>query len=260
VKVSVIVKTFEQPDYLGRVLKAISGQVVLPDEVLVADDGSGEDTKAVFEKWAKEQSFRAVHVWHERNGSRRSQILNKSIVQAQGDYIIFLDGDTVPHPEFVSDHEKVARAGFFVQGHRALVARPAVVFFGLGEFGRDRSRALWSFQLSGNAFRWPFPVVTSRSDLKGIRGCNFAMWREDLLAVNGFNEAFVGWGREDSEVVVRLMNHSVKRRDVRGWALCFHLWHPPASRNQLTENDRLLAETIESKATRCELGVSQYLS
>jgi hypothetical protein len=94
--------------------------------------------------------------------------------------------------------------------------------------------------------------------LRGIRGCNLAIWRADLQRVNGYNEAFTGWGREDSELAVRLLNSGVRRLDVRGWALCYHLWHPPASRTQLTDNDRLLAEAVQAGASRCERGLNQY--
>ena len=130
-------------------------------------------------------------------------------------------------------------------------------------FARTTRRALWQGQLEGlkHAYRWPRPLAKVRTDLRGVRGCNLGIWREHLLKVNGYNEAFVGWGREDSRVlVVRLMNIGLRRLDVRGWALCYHLWHPPASRVGLSENDDLFAQAQRSGATRCEFGVSQYLN
>ena len=148
----------------------------------------------------------------------------------------------------------------FVQGHRALIERRAAAYFGLGAFVQDRRRALWQGQLRGlkHAFRWPFPVKRVRTDLRGVRGCNLAIWREDLVAVNGYNEAFVGWGREDSELSLRLMNAGLKRVDVRGWAICYHLWHPPVSREDLQANDRLLADATAQNARRCALGLDQH--
>jgi hypothetical protein len=98
-----------------------------------------------------------------------------------------------------------------------------------------------------------------RSDLRGIRGCNLAIWRDDLIKVNGYNEAFTGWGREDSELAVRLMNTGARRLDVRGWAICYHLWHPPVSRASLPANDQLLQTALAQKATRCETGLSAHL-
>ena len=97
-----------------------------------------------------------------------------------------------------------------------------------------------------------------RSDLRGIRGCNLAIWRDDLLKVNGYNEAFTGWGREDSELAVRLMNTGARRLDVRGWAICYHLWHPPASRSSLPANDQLLQAAQAQKASRCDTGLSAH--
>src|SRR5207245_2597561 len=126
----------------------------------------------------------------------------------------------------------------------------------------DRRRALCSGQLQGwkHAFRWPRALVRERRDLRGVRGCNQGLWRGDLLKVNGYNEDFVGWGREDSEFALRLMNLGVKRLDARGWALGYHLWHPPASRTSLPANDELLAQAQQRKTTRCEHGLDQYLT
>ena len=117
-------------------------------------------------------------------------------------------------------------------------------------------------QISGlkNSFRWPFAIRKIKNRLRGIRGCNLAIWRDDLVRVNGYNEAFVGWGREDSELAARLMNSGVRRLDVRGRALCYHLWHPPVSRAELAGNDELLARAILENHTRCEQGLSRHLT
>jgi GT2 family glycosyltransferase len=256
-----IINTYNQPEYLARVLKAVAGQQLHPDEVFLADDGSTEETRAVFREWAGRQPFRCEHVWQEQDGFRRSRILNQTIARAQSKHLVFLDGDTVPHPLFLSDHRDLVKEGFFVQGHRALIEQKAARYFGLGLFPADRRRAFWRGQLRGlkHAYRWPVPLKRRRDDLRGIRGCNLAISRSDLIRVNGYNEAFVGWGREDSELALRLMNAGVARLDVRGWALCYHLWHPPASRGRLAQNDEILRATRESRATRCTEGLDQYL-
>lgn len=261
-KLGLIINTHNQPEYLARVLRAVAGQSSAPDEVLLADDGSGAETREVFTAWTNHQSSRCEHLWQKNEGFRRSRILNLSIAKAQADYLVFLDGDTVPHPEFIADHRAVAQRGWFVQGHRALIEQKAASYFGLGRFAADRRAALVRWQLSGwkHAFRWPRPLSRARADLRGIRGCNLGIWREDLVRVNGYNEAFVGWGREDSELAVRLMNSGVQRRDVRGWALCYHLWHPPASRAGLPANDEFLTTAIQQKSRRCEAGLQQHLN
>jgi glycosyltransferase involved in cell wall biosynthesis len=258
---SLIISTCNAPEYLARVLRAVSRQTASPDEVLLADDGSGEETKQVFARWTAAQSRPARHLWQPHDGFRKARILNQAIAAAQNSYLVFLDGDTLPHPQFVSDHRRVSRRGCFVQGHRLLVNQAAAQWFGCDDLFRDRRRALWRGQLRGlgGAFRWPRPQARVRSDLEGIRGCNLAVWRDDLVQVNGYNEAFKGWGREDSELAVRLMNSGIQRLDVRGWALCYHLWHPPAGRAGVSANDELLARAQRARATRCESGLSQHL-
>jgi glycosyltransferase involved in cell wall biosynthesis len=259
--VAVVISTFNQPDYLARVLAAVGRQVLQPAEVLLADDGSGPETRRLFAEWAAQRDQPAKHAWQKHEGFRKSCVLNEAIAMAQSDYVVFLDGDTVPHPRFIADHRAMATQGCFVQGHRALVGERAAAQFGRGSFATDRRRALVSFQLNAfaNAFRWPFARRNFGTGLRGIRGCNFAAWRADLLQVNGFNEAFTGWGREDAELAARLMNAGIRRVDARGWALCYHLWHSPASRAAVPANDELLAATVREKIRRCDIGLSQHL-
>ena len=257
-----VVNTHDSPDYLARVLRATARQTSRPDEVVLADDGSDSVTRNYFEHWRQLTGIAGAHAWQENTGFRRARILNLAIALARADYLVFLDGDTVPHPHFIADHRALAAPQTFVQGHRALIQRRAAAGFGLGDFTTDRRRALWQFQMHGlkHAFRWPRALRRERSDLRGVRGCNLGIWRADLLRVNGYNEAFVGWGREDSELAVRLMNNGARRLDVRGRALCYHLWHPPASRAGLPANDDLLQQAITQRASRCEQGLDRHLA
>jgi glycosyltransferase involved in cell wall biosynthesis len=259
--VGLIVNTYNQPEYLARVLRSLSRQSVAPAQVVLADDGSNVETRQAFSDWTGQQAFGCEHVWQEKQGFRRSRILNLAIAAASAEYLVFLDGDSVPHPRFVEDHAHLAVRRQFLQGHRALIEQRAAEYFGLGEFGQDRRRALWQGQLRGlkHAYRWPRPMKRVRTDLRGVRGCNLAIWREDLVEVNGYNEAFVGWGREDSELSLRLMNAGARRVDVRGWAICYHLWHPPVSREGLPTNDRLLADAVAQQARRCPEGLDRHL-
>jgi glycosyltransferase involved in cell wall biosynthesis len=259
---ALIINTWNQPDYLARVLRAVSTQSSPPDEVLLADDGSDSVTAEVFARWGATSSIPHAHIRQEHQGFRRARILNQAIARSNSQYLVFLDGDTLPHREFVSDHRRLARADTFVQGHRALVKKNASIWFGSREFKTDRRRAFWRCQLQGlkHAFRWPLPLRRCRRDLRGVRGCNLAIWRDHLLKVNGYNEAFVGWGREDSELAIRLLNLGIRRLDVRGWAICFHLWHPPANRDSLPANDDLLAQALNSHATRCDKGLDRHLN
>jgi GT2 family glycosyltransferase len=259
--IALVINTYRQPEYLARVLRGVSAQTDRPDELLLAEDDTDAATSTVFEHWAKlKPEIRATHVSQEHNGFRRAKILNEAIARARSDYIVFLDGDTVPHPQFITDHRALAQDAAFVQGHRALIEKEAADYFGLGNFSADRRKALLTLQLRGlkHAYGWPFPLKRMREDLRGIRGCNLGIWRRDLVQVNGYNEAFVGWGREDSELAVRLMNSGIRRLDVRGRALCYHLWHPPASRDGLASNDQLLEQAIANRAKHCDLGLDKH--
>ena len=258
--IALIINTYDQPDYLRRVLRAVSRQVLPAAEVLVADDGSDERTAQAFKDWAAAHSGRTEHVWQAHEGFRRARILNEAIARARSEYLVFLDGDTVPHPRFLADHQQLAQRERFMQGHRALIGRSAARTFGELDFRKERRQALFSGDVSGwkHAFRWPVPLRRLRRDLRGVRGCNLGIWREHLAKVNGYNEEFTGWGREDSELAVRLINIGVLRVDVRGWALCYHLWHPPLSRAQLPANDQLLAAAVAEGRQSCRLGLSQH--
>jgi len=91
-----------------------------------------------------------------------------------------------------------------------------------------------------------------------MRGCNMAFWREDLLKVNGYNEGFTGWGREDNEVAVRLINSGINKRVIKFGAVVFHIFHPEKSREGLDRNDDMLQDAIKNKRVYCEVGLNQY--
>lgn len=257
-KISVIVSTYEYPLALGKALASLSAQTVPPDEVLVADDGSGPETTEVIESHLERLPLRRVH--HEHNGFRKAVILNKAIAQAAGEYVVFLDGDSVPAGEFIADHAMLAERGCWVQGRRAFVDESCA-----GAFEPSCGR-VWSLALRGKlsglwkAVRLPFPVVKRGREQRGILGCNLGVWREDLIAVNGYDETFTGWGREDADLGNRLYHLGRDRKFVYGRAIIYHLNHPVVSRDRLPTNQSLLEETLGEKRIRAREGLDQYLT
>lgn len=261
-RVSLIITTYNWKEALALVLASALRQTRLPDEIIVADDGSTDGTAELVASLAKEASIPVIHSWQEDKGFRVAMSRNKALAKAKGEYIILADGDIIMERHFVEDHLAAARPGFFVQGGRALLSRhkterilsPAgqgrVSFFEASLANRKnalRSRAL-SFFLSGEG-----------RGLGGIRACNLAFYRADAVAINGFNEEFQGWGREDSDFVCRLMHYGVRRYNLRFAAVAYHLYHPAVMREQLQRNDALLALSLAEKQTRCVNGIANHM-
>lgn len=255
--IAVIISTYNSPAYLRRVLQGYAGQARYPDELIVADDGSTSETASVVEDFLKTSPFPIKHIWHEDTGFRLAEIRNKAISAAASDYIIFSDGDCIPHPDFVKDHACSIQKGYFVTGKRMLVSKEFSPIFTWKGFTSALFNCM-AGKLSGchHLIRLPW-VKMQRKGIFGLRGCNMAMFRSDLIAVNGFNEKITGWGREDSEIVARLYLYGLKRLELPFSAIVFHLWHPENSRLSLEKNDMHLQDTLLSDSYRCSQGIDK---
>lgn len=258
-KVSVIVTTYNNPSALKRVLDGFLFQRRLPDELIVADDGSGVETEEVIKSFSKKASFHVKHVWQENRGFRAAKIRNEAIKKTDADYIILLDGDCIPNRHFVDDHLRLKERGLFVQGKRILMSKKASETFTSDNANSPFSLfgLLVSNSISNphHLIRVPFFPALRYVKLRGIKSCNMGIFRDDLIAVNGFNEAFVGWGREDSELAVRLYRYGLKRKQHPFMAICFHLWHLSHPRDTLSINDKILEETIKNEVYSCANGI-----
>jgi glycosyltransferase involved in cell wall biosynthesis len=261
-RISLVIATYNWPRALELVLESVRAQRVPPLEVVIADDGSRDETWALIERMRPHLPVPLVHVWHEDTGFRLAAIRNKAIAAAQGDYVVQIDGDIVLHPSFIDAHAQFARRGGWVQGSRALLERPVTERLLAGE-----SIRLWPFtphlRMRQNALYapWLTAVVRGPADgLKRIRGAHMAFWRDDLLRVNGYDESIEGWGREDSELATRLINAGLVRRNLKFSAVCYHLWHKQASADAVERNHEVFLRTLRERRTRCERGVDQYLS
>lgn len=255
--VSLIITTYNWHEALELVLISAMKQSILPDEIIIADDGSGIETLNIIEKIKKESSVPLHHAWQADEGFRAASARNAAIRQASGEYLILIDGDMILHPHFIEDHLSCAKKDTFIQGSRVLlqeektkeVLNQKIDHFSFFEKGlKNRKNTIHSNLL----FRL---FSKNRDTLKGIKTCNFALYKEDAYKVNGFNEAFVGWGREDSEFAVRLMNAGIKRRDVKFHAIAYHLYHPENARASLAQNDKMLQDAIELKLDWCSEGL-----
>jgi glycosyltransferase involved in cell wall biosynthesis len=262
-KTSLIITTYNWKEALGLVFRSIERQTEMPDEILVADDGSRPDTAQLVAEWATKLPMPVRHIWQEDVGFRLARSRNRAIAASHGDYLIVIDGDMVLHRDFVGDHKRAARSGCFIQGVRLFTGPDtsqrmlAEGILDLGFFSRDIKRRRHTIRN-----RWLSWCILQheRTDQQAIRGSNQAFWKKDLLLVNGFDERMSGWGREDNDIVARLYHCGLKRRNLKFAGLTIHLFHQQRKPDGENPNDRFLRETIEKRSTRCELGLEQHLA
>lgn len=246
---TLIIATYNKPDFLRLVFEYLQRQIVMPSEVIVADDGSGESTRHLIEEWKSRLPVPLIHIWHEDKGFRLGAIRNRAIEAATGQYLIFVDGDILMHPRFVADHIAMARRGVYVTGSRCQLGE--AVTTQLLESGRPPSFAAVAHGLNGKRCPVLTPLFYYRKSRNPeyIRACNMGVWRSDVVAVNGFNEDIEGWGHEDTEFSWRLHNSGVKKRFLKFRAVEAHLWHGRDKTNH-SKNAAVMA-----KARDCGLTV-----
>ena len=258
-KVSLIISTYNWPEALSLSLQSIMRQSRMPDEIIVADDGSRDETRELIERFAASSPVPLRHVWHEDKGFRKAIIFNRSVAVATGDYIIEIDGDIVVGENFVKDHLRVAEPGTFVCGSRVIIgeelskkvlSRPLNIPSMWARGLHNRLNAMRSGLLS-----W----LMSHKPAKVCRGCNVAYWRSDFIAVNGYNEDMKGWGSEDAELYIRLCNSGLRPRALKHRALAYHIYHREASRENVDANYALQQRACEEALVRCENGIAKYL-
>jgi glycosyltransferase involved in cell wall biosynthesis len=265
--ISVIVSTYNREDALNAVLRALSRQSDRNFEIVVADDGSGPATARVVQEWASSTKLPIKHVWHEDRGFRLADIRNRGIRESAGAYVLFLDGDCIARPDFVAAHRRLAESGWFVTGTRILLSRELTGRVLRQELEPESwGLARWLVPRSRGELNRLAPLLDLRLGRirkltarrwRGARGSNMAFWRADLEKVDGFDASFSGWGREDSDLFIRLIRAGVRRKDGRYATGVLHLWHPEADRSRLVENDRQLAEVLHSSRITARRGLSK---
>lgn len=220
-KISLVVSTYNWPEALRLCLNSVCRQTRIPDEVIIADDGSRSDTKKLVEQF--KDILPIKYVWQPDNGFRKTLIMNKAFSVCTGDYIIQIDGDIILDRHFCADHISSAQEGYFIQGSRGKfdkattekilkIGKYTPNFFSLGLHRRL------------NTLRIPF-LSKFFYDYSHIRGCNMSFWRKDIKAINGYDNNMIGYGREDTDLTARLLRSGVKKRFLKFKAIEYHLWH-----------------------------------
>ncbi len=259
--ISLLISTYNWHQALELVLLSVKKQNVLPDEILIADDGSTDETKTLITSFQKELPIPIHHFWHEDHGFRKSIILNKAIANSNSDYIIQIDGDCILHRCFIQDHSVFATKNTYLFGSRVTIKKnhlttlfknKKITFHLFSKGIKKRTRTLHIPILS--------KLYGKTNELSHkFRGCNVSFWKEDIIAVNGYNEDFTGWGREDSEIIVRLMNNGILGRRLRYRGIVYHIFHNEKPKDRLELNDDLQQNSINNNLRWCTNGIDKYL-
>lgn len=268
-KLAVVVTTYNRPDALAAVLRGYFEQADRDFEMIVADDGSTQDTRRLVEDCARRAPFPLSHVWQEDQGFRAAAIRNRAVAQTRADYVLFTDGDCIPAPWFVAAHRRLAEPGWFISANRVLLSEAftrRVLAEGLAiqRWGWPQWIGAWRRRDVNRLFPLLSLPLGSLRKLgakrwEGAKTCNLSAWRADLLRVNGLDESYSGWGLEDSDLVVRLMRAGVRHKSARFAAPVLHLWHRENDRSALPENQRRLDEILASTRIQAAQGLSQYV-
>ncbi len=268
--VSIIISTYNNTGHLARALEGYLLQTYRNFEILIADDGSRDDTRALIREFRSRAGVRVAHLWHEDRSWRKCRILNKALRHARSDYLLFTDGDCIPRPDWVERHARLARPGRFLSGADCRLPENVTKAITLGDvesgrvFGwgwlRSRGMPVDKRVLKVLPPRW----LANLMDLSNISrarwsGSNASGWKDDLVRVNGFDERFTGWGKEDHELAVRLWNSGVTSRHIRYTAVTYHLDHgkPYFNQEKFEANLAILRESIATKSTRATVGLDQ---
>jgi GT2 family glycosyltransferase len=264
-----VVLTYNRPDALLAVLRALAPQCGPGHVVVVADDGSKPEHVQALRDGLPRFACPVRHVWHPDVGFTAARARNLGAAAAGADYLVFLDGDCMPNPQFVRQHEQLASASHFVNGSRVLLSEGLTrrVLAGDIDLARLDAPGWLRLRLAGDVnklthlLHWPGAPfrVEERFRWKGIRSCNFGLPWRDFEAVNGFDETFSGWGHEDADLVLRLHHHGRRRKNGFLGTEVYHLWHREQSRAGEAANRERVEARRKSGIIRAETGLAEAL-
>jgi len=274
-KISVIVPTYNRPKALKLCLLSLASQSIMPYEVLIADDGSTTETRdTILDMRQKlKHAFAVKHIWHEDIGFRKPKILNETVRQSTGDYLVFIDGDCMAHRHFIRSHVEKSDPDAILSGKRVEIGKE------LTERLLDRGTVLnsLSLRLLWDAFMKRSRKVDEAIMLRnrylrrlthrdrisddGVWGCNFSLYKDLFIAVNGCDEDFLDGSIEDNDLGIRVLNQGKQIRSVRGLAIIFHLWHKSSwsfENEKYQHNLAILKRRIEYKEPICKNGIRKF--
>lgn len=261
--IAVVISTYNAPKFLSLVLDGYRQQNDKHFSIYIADDGSNPTSKTCIEKIAAHFPVPIQYIWQHDDGFRKARVHNKVIAHIKEPYVLLTDGDCIPLPGLIAAHRRLGTTQHFINGSRILLSqawthtlckRPTV--------HTNKSLSWWFKQRIHRNINRLMPLLLSprlsapSEQLEGIRGCHLSCSTDALRRINGFDESFVGWGREDSDLCARLFHAGFKRRNLRGQPV-LHLWHQECSRKQLDDNDAMLQACLKERRIEAIQGLKE---
>ncbi len=272
--VSVIVPTYNRPRALKLCLTSLAGQSMVPSEVLIADDGSSSETRDFVQEiqGSLHDIFPIKHVWQEDIGFRKPKILNESVRKATGDYLVFIDGDCMAHRHFIRAHVEHSDPAAILGGKRVEIGRQLTEhLLKKGVILNRFNVRLLLDSLAGNSRKVEESIQIKNPLLRrlmhrdqitddGIWGCNFSLYKDLFMEINGCDEDFLDGSLEDNDLGIRVLNLGKQVRSVRGLAIVLHLWHPSSwsfEGDKYRYNNQIIKRRIELKERSCKNGIKK---
>jgi len=266
---SIIISTYNAPKWLEKVLFGYNNQTYRRFEIVIADDGSTEETKALIERLEQEVFFPITHVWHEDNGFQKSQILNKAITKCTTPYIIMSDGDCIPRKDFVEQHVKYREKGYFLSGGYFMLPLKISEQITKDDIYSEKCFDVKWLKTNGLPSTFKTNKLTAGNVKSKIlnkitptnaswNGHNASGWKDDILDVNGFDER-MQYGGQDRELGERLRNSGIESKQIRYKAVVLHLDHPRGYKNQesIDKNLAIRKQTKELKKKWTDFGIEK---
>lgn len=263
--VSLIIATYNNPGYLKLSLESLLAQTILPKEVIIADDGSTDETARLIMHYKKKSPVPIIHIWQPDDGFQLGKIRNIATVAASGEYIIQIDGDIIMEKHFIQDHLFHRQSDTLLQGPRTLLSA--------GRTAEAIEKGQLTFPFLAPGIGHPENAIRSRilstflatryrntRPLYAARGCNMSYHKTDFMKVNGYNHDFIGWGHEDSELTLRMLNAGIRKHYIKFHCVAYHLHHKKRKDHQAERNLQLLNEQIARHIKWVDNGADQFLS
>ena len=265
--IGVVISTYNNPRWLEKTLWGYLFQTHKPDEIVIADDGSNDDTRVLIDSFRDRLPIK--HVWHEDRGFQKSEILNKALVVCRSDYLIFTDQDCIPREDFIATHYEYARKGHYISGGYFKLTMNVSMALTLSDVESGNAFDIKWLRKAGQPFSSKMKKLVRRHWFSRLldfitpteptwNGCNSSGWRSDLLAVNGYNEN-MHYGGQDRELGYRLCNMGIRPIQLRNSAIVVHLDHkrPYKTPETMQANKEIMQNTRKTHLVRTPNGIEK---